>query len=62
MLAPVLAVAANANNVRGAKELGAAVEPNASRQLVLMSSTLLAVRVLCKLDNIGVVVLLRLST
>jgi hypothetical protein len=62
MLAPVLAVAANTNNIRGAKGLGAVVEPNASRQLALMSSTLLAARVLRKLDNIGVVVLLRLST
>jgi hypothetical protein len=62
MLAPALAIAANANNVRSAKGLGAAVEPNASRQLALMSSTLLAARVLHKLDNVGVVVLLRLST
>jgi hypothetical protein len=62
MLAPALAIAANANNVRGIKGLGAAVEPNASRQLTLMSSTLLAARVLYKLDNIGIVVLLRLST
>jgi hypothetical protein len=62
MLAPALAVAANANNVRGTKELGAVVEPNASRRLALISSTLLAARVLHKLDNIGVVVLLRLST
>jgi hypothetical protein len=62
MLAPALAVVANANNVRGVKGLEAVVEPNTSRQLVLISSTLLAARVLYKLDNIGVVVLLRLST
>jgi hypothetical protein len=62
MLAPTLAVAANTNNIRGVKGLGAAVEPNTSRQLALISSTLLAARVLYKLDNIGVVVLLRLST
>jgi hypothetical protein len=62
MLAPALAIAANANNVRSVKGLGAVVEPNTSRQLALISSILLVARVLCKLDNVGIVVLLRLST